>query len=168
MVLDTGLLAVPDFALADLLGTAAGLLGGVTGTFSFFLEALAWVGRIILARKPSSTLASFFTTGWSLAGCFGGGPMLGRCLPAAEDDLPSALVRLAERAEFSWEGGGALPEVLLLDPEAVVWVVRLAGSLSGRVGDFGLGLTKPPGEGPLAGAAFFSAFSFAAFGVVGG
>lgn len=94
--------------------------------------------------------------------------MLGRCLPAAEDDLPRALERLAERAEFSWETGGALPEVLVLDPEAAVCVVRLAGSLTGRVGDFGLGLTKPPGEGPLAGAAFCSVFGIAAFGVVGG
>ena len=93
--------------------------------------------------------------------------MLGRCLPAAEDDLPRALARLVERAEFSWEDGGALPEVLVLDPEAVVWVVRLGGSLTGRVGDFGLGLTKPPGE-TLAGTAFFSAVGFAAFGVVGG
>lgn len=63
VVFDTGLFVVPDFALADFLGAAAGLLGGVMGTFSFFLEALAWVGRIILARKLSSTLASFFTTG---------------------------------------------------------------------------------------------------------
>lgn len=101
VVLDTGLFVVTDFALADFLGAAAGLLGGVMGTFSFTLEALAWVGRIILAKKLSSTLASFFTTGWSLAGSLGGGPMLGRCLLAAEDDLPSALERLAERAEFS-------------------------------------------------------------------
>lgn len=164
---DTGLLVGTDFALADFLG-AAPLLGGVTGTFSFFLEALAWVGRIILARKPSSTLASFFTTGWSLAGSLGGGPMLGRCLPAAEDDRPRALDRLVERAEFSWEDGGALPEGTLdLEPEAVVWVVRLGGSLTGRVGDFGLGLTKPPGE-ILAGTVFFSVLGFAAFGVVGG
>lgn len=48
-----------------------------------------------------------------------------------------------------------------------MWVVRLAGSLTGRVGDFGLGLTKPPGE-TLAGAVFFSAAGFPAFGVVGG
>lgn len=101
VVLDTDLFVVTDFALADFLGAAAGLLGGVMGTFSFTLEALDWVGRIILARKPSSTLASFFTTGWSLAGSLGGGPMLGRCLPAAEDDLPRAFVRLVERAEFS-------------------------------------------------------------------
>lgn len=101
VVFDTGLFVVADFALADFLGAAAGLLGGVTGTFSLTLEALDWVGRIILAKKPSSTFASFFTTGWSLAGNLGGGPMLGRCLLAAEDDLPSALERLAERAEFS-------------------------------------------------------------------
>lgn len=31
-------------------------------------------------------------------------------------------------------------------PDAAVWVVRRAGSSSGRVGDFGLGLTNPPGE----------------------
>lgn len=168
VVFDNGLLVGTDFALADFLGAAAGLLGGVTGTFSFFLDALAAVGRIILARKPSSTLASFFTTGWSLAGNFGGGPMLGRCLPAAEDDLSRALVRFVERAEFSWEDGGAVPEgILLLDPEAVVWVVRLGGSLTGRVGDFGLGLTKPAGE-TLTGAAFFSVLGVAAFGVVGG
>lgn len=93
--------------------------------------------------------------------------MLGRCLLAAEDDLPSALERLVERAEFSWDDGGALPDVLVLDPEAVVWVVRLGGNLTGRVGDFGLGLTKPPGEA-LTGAVFFSLLGFAAFGVVGG
>lgn len=63
------------------------------------------MGRIILARKPSSTLASFLMTGWSLAGSLGGGPMLGLCLLAAEDDLASALVDafdlLVERAMFS-------------------------------------------------------------------
>lgn len=48
-----------------------------------------------------------------------------------------------------------------------MWVVRLAGSLTGRVGDFGLGFTKPPGEA-LTGAGFFSAAGFTAFGVVGG
>jgi hypothetical protein len=36
--------------------------------------------------------------------------------------------------------GGA---VAVLEPEEAVWAVRDAGSLIGRVGDFGLGFTKP-------------------------
>lgn len=44
-------------------------------------------------------------------------------------------------------------------------MVRLAGSLAGRVGDFGLGLTKPSGE-TLAGAGFFPVTFFSAVGVV--
>lgn len=82
------------------------LRGGVSGTFSVVLLLLAFVGRIIRARKLSSTLSSFFVVGWSLADCLGGGPMLGRgrlaaelCLlgglPAAED---TPEVRLAGRA----------------------------------------------------------------------
>lgn len=36
--------------------------------------------------------------------------------------------------------GGA---VAVLEPDEAVWAVREAGSLIGRVGDFGLGFTKP-------------------------
>lgn len=110
-VLEAIFLVGPLFTLADFLFVDAALFrGGVMGTetFSATLLALACVGRIILARKPSSTLASFLGTGWSLAGCFGGGPMLGRCLLATEDDrprpFPDVAVRLAGRCVV---GGGA-------------------------------------------------------------
>jgi hypothetical protein len=36
--------------------------------------------------------------------------------------------------------GGA---VAVLEPDEAVWAVSEAGSLIGRVGDFGLGFTKP-------------------------
>lgn len=108
-VLETTLLAGPLCALDGFLDAVlvAVIRGGVVGmcTFSATLLALACVGRIILARKLSSgALTSFFGTGWSLAVCFGGGPMLGRCLLVTEDDLPivDIVVRLAGRT-----GGGA-------------------------------------------------------------
>lgn len=44
-------------------------------------------------------------------------------------------------------------------------MVRLAGSLAGRVGDLGLGLTKPSGE-TLADTGFFPVVFFSAVGVV--
>ena len=45
------------------------------------------------------------------------------------------------------DGGAA--EVAVLEPEEAVCAIREAGSLTGRVGDFGLGFTKPVcgGEG---------------------
>ena len=109
VALETGFLAEPLFALAGFLVAPAVFLGGVVGTFSFTLLAYDCVGRIILARKPSSTFDSFFGTGWSFAGSFGGGPRLGRCLPAAETDLriplpavPDAVdVRLPGRTVFA-------------------------------------------------------------------
>lgn len=55
---------------------------------------------------------------------------------------------------------------LVLDPEAAVWDVRPAGSLTGRVGDFGLGLTNPSGDA-RGGAGFFSVGFLSAGGVVG-
>lgn len=58
-------------------GRLAVLLGGVVGTFSVVFDEEACVGRIIRAKKLSSTGASFFVTGWSTA-FLGGGPKLGR------------------------------------------------------------------------------------------
>lgn len=55
--------------------------------------------------------------------------------------------------------------VFVLEPEAAVWVVRLEGSLTGRVGDLGLGLTCTPGE-TLEGVDFFSAAGFLSTGGV--
>lgn len=63
VVLDTGFLAAPIFALLGFLLKVGVFRGGVVGTFSAALLALACVGRIILAKKPSSTLASLFGTG---------------------------------------------------------------------------------------------------------
>lgn len=81
-------------------------------------------------------------------------------VPEVADD------RLEGRAVFAWADGG--PETALdLDPEAAVWVVRLAGSLVGRVGDLDLGLTKRSGE-TLADAGFFPVAFLPAFGVVDG
>lgn len=104
--------------------------------------------------------------------------MLGRCLPAAEADLRTSLlavpdvvaVRLVGRPVFVCADGGPLPEVALdLEPEAAVWLVRLAGILVGRVDDFDLGLANPSGE-TLVDASFlvgfFSAVFLWAFGVV--
>ena len=118
------------------------------------------------ARKPSSTSLSFLTGEGSLAGCLGGGPRLGRGRPRAEFrplipfvavnllfcGVPAAatLVLLGERPTPSagravlltrardWRGE------LTLEPDEAVCVVRLAGSLTGRVGDLDLGLAAPP------------------------
>lgn len=149
VALDAGFLVALIFALLGFLLRVGVFRGGVVGgTLSATLLALACVGRIILARKPSSTLASFLGTGWSLATCFGGGPILGRCLPATDDDLatlfPGRDDLLVDRG-FVIGCSGEVP-FLVLEPDAAVWVVRLGGSLTGRVGDLGLGLTKPPGE----------------------
>lgn len=93
--------------------------------------------------------------------------MLGRCLPATEDDL----VRL-----FPDDGSDDLlvdrglvticsgEPFFVFKPDAAVWVVRLGGSLTGRVGDLGLGLTKP-GE-TFDGVDFFSAAGFLSTGGV--
>lgn len=51
-------------------------------------------------------------------------------------------------------GGGALPPSL--EAEALVGAVRLEGSLAGRVGDFGFGLTNPA-DGDNSNAAGFLA-----------
>lgn len=163
VVLDAAFLVAPIFALLGFLLRVAVFRGGVVGAFSATLLALACVGRIILARKPSSTLASFLGTGWSLATCFGGGPILGRCLPATEDDLTRLFPDdgrddlLVDRG-FVISCSGEAP-FFVLEPDAAVWVVKLGGSLMGRVGDFGLGLTNPPGE-TVEGVDFFSAAGF--------
>lgn len=71
----------------------------------------------------------------------------------AEVAVVETLALLGERASESmvwitplardndWRGA------LTLEPDAAVWVVRPAGSLTGRVGDLGLGLTNPLLEG---------------------
>lgn len=95
--------------------------------------------------------------------------MLGRCLPATDDDLTRLFPEdgsddlLVDRG-FVVGCSGVVP-VLVLEPDAVVWVVRLGGSLTGRVGDFGLGLTNPPGE-TLEGVDFFSGAGFLSTGGV--
>lgn len=124
------------------------------------------MGRIMRARKPSSTSFSFLVGGWSLAACLGGGPRLGRdrlmvefCLlrvlvPAvlvvATVDV---LVLLGARPWFS-VAVRRLPLVrevvragFSLETDAAVCVVKLGGSLTGRVGDLTLGLTNPVPEG---------------------
>jgi hypothetical protein len=61
--------------------------------------------------------------------------------------LPEARERLCRGA-----GTLAIPS---LEADAAVWVVSLSGSLTGRVGDFGFGLTKPVLDGArLSGAGF--------------
>lgn len=63
------------------------------------------------------------------------------------------LTLLGERTEVLAAARGPLAcarrAALTLEPEDAVWVSRPAGSLTGRVGDFTLGLTKPvlAGEG---------------------
>ncbi len=155
-----------DFFPAD---AAASLRGGVIGAFSVVLEDDAWVGRIIRARKLSSTSFSFFVGGYSFAACFGGGPKLGRgrlmvelCLLrllfapgfVAEVVAVEALALLGERPTGSIVWMVPLARecdcraALTLEPEAAVWVISPAGSRTGRVGDLGLGLTNPmPDEG---------------------
>jgi hypothetical protein len=76
------------------------------------------------------------------------------------DFVVVALARLGERASAWWAcnefEAWALPDARLRDclevggaaaavfePDEVVWAVKDAGSLIGRVGDRGLGLTKP-------------------------
>lgn len=63
---------------------------------------------------------------------------------------------------FACAEGGA--PFLVLVADAVVCVVSLSGSLTGCVGDFGLGLRN--GGDTLEGAAFFSVGFFSAAGVV--
>lgn len=95
--------------------------------------------------------------------------MLGRCLPATEDDLTRLFADdgsddlLVDRG-FVVGCSGVVP-FLDLEPDAAVCVVRLGGSLTGRVGDFGLGLTNPPGE-ILEGVDFFSGAGFLSAGGV--
>jgi hypothetical protein len=163
------LTALPSALLVGFLAGAGteGFRGGVMA-FSATLDADAWVGRIIRARKLSSTCFSFLVGGYSLAGCFGGGPKLGRGLLMVELCLlsvlaPAALVavvatvetlpRLGERPRGS--AACMLPLALesdclpglTLEPEAVVCVVRRSGSRTGRVGDLGFGLTNAPPAG---------------------
>jgi len=126
------------------------------------------------AKKLSSTCFSFLMGGYSLADCFGGGPKLGRgrlmvelCLlrllpPATAVATVDTLPLLGERPSDSavWK----LPlflesdcrEGLTLEPDEAVCVVKPAGSLTGRVGDLGLGLTNPvpAGEGCNGGGLF--------------
>lgn len=73
-----------------------------------------------------------------------------------------------EARESDCLGGGALPPSL--EAEAAVGAVRLDGSLTGRVGDLGFGLTKPAEGDRSSALGFFPDdtvdFEGAAFGVV--
>ena len=117
------------------------------------------------SRKLSSIAFSFLVMGWSRAGCLGGGPMLGRWWPIvefclrrlftfkvdAEPPTVELLARLRERVAEAWEApwtARKLPDWRDRDwrvfvAEEAVCVVKLEGSWTGRVGDLGLGFTKP-------------------------
>jgi hypothetical protein len=149
------------FAVAAFLG-AAGFLGGLVCTLLFVFCADDAVGRIMRARNPWSTSFSRLVGGWS---CFGGGPRLGRdrlivelCLlrplvgTALLDPLP-VVEPLALLAGRPWGSAGRavllvresdwLRGVLTLEPDEAVCVVKLEGSLTGRVGDLTFGLMNP-------------------------
>ena len=128
------------------------------------------VGRIILERKESPP-GAIWAGRLGRDGCFfrdvGAGPSDGLLVglfavdgfPEVEEDSVGAGILASlgdrERALASDELLGKLPDARLSDclpvggaaesfePEEAVWAVSDAGSLTGRVGDLGLGLTKP-------------------------
>ena len=153
------------FSVVAFFGAAAGFLGGLVCTLPVVFCADDAVGRIMRARKPWSTSFSRLVGGWSFAACLGGGPKLGRgrlivelCLlrplvgTALLDPLPAVepLALLAGRPcgsagrvvllvrESDWLRG-----TLTLEPDEAVCVVKLEGSLTGRVGDLTFGLMNP-------------------------
>lgn len=149
--------------------TDCDLLGGVVGLSAVF-DADDVVGRIIRARKPSS--AGALDGRLCREGCFfnvpGGGPREGLLLPLLSveglrvnvDFVVVVLARLGERVEAwcAWRelvdvmfpdarlrdcrGGGTAP-VAVFEPDEAVCAVKEAGSLTGLVGDLGLGLWNP-------------------------
>jgi hypothetical protein len=140
--------------------TDCDLFGGVAGAFSAVLDAEEVVGRIMRARNPSS--AGAVDDNVVLDGCFfkllGGGPSDGRLVALLRVDgflvgpvFEEVVARLGDLVLPDWIfpdallrdcllGGGALA---VFDPEEAVCAVRDAGSLTGFVGDFGLGLWNP-------------------------
>jgi hypothetical protein len=116
------------------------------------LLALAVVGRIILAKKPSWS-PEFDLGRLCLLACFvsfsfGGGPRLGRCelledfLGGSLEDVPwTVLVRRAVFVDpVTFTAGGLDPATF--DSELAVGAVKCEGSFTGLVGDFGRGLLK--------------------------
>jgi len=132
-------------------------LGGVGGAFSFVLEDDDWVGRIIRARKPSSTCFSLWAEATLDEGCFGGGPTVGRD-PWIEEGCflivrpppgPFTLTLLAGRPEVVPElrPPDRLPDAAApFDTDDAVGAIRDDGKLTGFVGDFGFGLTNPDSD----------------------
>lgn len=119
------------------------------------------------ARKLSSTWRSCFTGGWSAARGRGGGPTEGRGRPTTEDCRRSLLAGALLGAELPPAARNAaavvlarlwgLPEPPIADAERVmvpgsrtfetdeaVGATSRSGRRTGRVGDLGLGFTKPP------------------------
>jgi hypothetical protein len=135
-------------AVSDCLKYEEALRGVVRGEgsslFSSTLLAELVVGRIIRSRKP---LPGALMGSGGCAFCavfnFGGGPIdddvrLRDCESAAREVVLAIEVRL-----FATEIGRAGGDFPCFAAEDAVGATRCAGSLIGRVGDFGLGLTKP-------------------------
>lgn len=134
------------------LSWAITLRGGVMGLRSKVLDEKLCVGRIIRAKKASSTWPSRLATGWSWASFFGGGPRLGRGRlitefwrlssltgGTVESGIAARLARLSARLPGT-------RAATVLDCEAAVGWVSEGGRATGLVGDFGLGLIKPVPE----------------------
>ena len=156
---DEGLILAPSRSLpspclvAGRFGTDT-FRGGLTGALAAVFDLELCVGLIMRARNPSSTAGTFLAAGFSWAVLLGGGPMLGRGRLLLEDvrrrvDEVEPLALLDERAEDRTLWGPVLVgdlSPLVLEPEAAVCAVSDGGSLTGLVGDFGFGFTKPMPE----------------------
>jgi len=113
---------------------------------SLTFEAELAVGRIIRSRKDEgAALEGDF--GIDAVGSAGGFDCLGRvgiggcCCFGRTDGLREALLMVEERRLRVRFVGGESP---CLAAEDAVGATRCAGSFTGRVGDRGFGLTKPP------------------------
>lgn len=116
--------------------------GGEAG-FSCVLLALAFVGRIMRAKKPSSAppLVEVRDSGRFAGAVFGANEARDEIFRAGIAVFGAGRMVVDGLRTNFWAAAASSP---CFAAEAAVGAVRCEGKRTGRVGDFGFGFLKPP------------------------